>query len=333
MWERWRAPGVNLVAACLTIAVALGYAAGSVLAQDDGLDRIDLPDGWRPEGVTTMDGRLYVGSLAGGAIWAADPFTGEGSVLVEPRRGVVAVGVEAEPANGRLWAAGGRTGEVRAYDAASGELLRTYTVDAGFLNDLVATPEAIYVTDSFMPHLVVIPLRPDGGLRGTGRVTTLPLSGDLVFGDGDYNANGIVATDDGLILVQSQPGALFHVDPESGETRAIDVGDAELLWGDGLELGGTRLYVARNRFDVVSVVELDPETGNARLVEQLTSDALDVPSTAALIDGDLWAVNARFGTDAPAEAAYWLTQLDVGAGGDTAPDETQPVETEPSAAG
>ena len=55
-------------------------------------------------------------------------------------------------------------GEVRVYDSESGELLATYPFEAGFLNDVVVTPDAVYVTDSFMPQLVVVPLGEDGAL-------------------------------------------------------------------------------------------------------------------------------------------------------------------------
>ena len=48
---------------------------------------------------------------------------------------------------------------------------------AGFLNDLVVTDTAVYVTDSFNAWLDVIPLGPNGELPATDAVTTLPLSG------------------------------------------------------------------------------------------------------------------------------------------------------------
>ena len=58
----------------LSALLLVGLGAGSVVAQDSP-DRIDLPDGWRPEGVTVLDGTLYAGSLGDGAIWAIDPTT------------------------------------------------------------------------------------------------------------------------------------------------------------------------------------------------------------------------------------------------------------------
>lgn len=299
----------RLAAATVALAGALVLPALTTVAQAP--DRIDLPADWRPEGVTSRGDQLYVGSLDGGAIWVADSNTGEGSILVPDVKGKVAVGVEAEVVNGRLWVAGGPTGEVRAYDIESGELLRVYPFEAGFINDLVATPDAIYATDSFMPQILVIPLRPDGGLRGPGRATSIPLSGDLVYDEDGFDANGIVATPAGLVVVQSQPGALFLVDPESGETSAIDAGGAELVWGDGLEINGQTLYVVRNRLETVTVLALDDAFEAATLLAELTSEDLDIPTTAALTSNGLWVANARFGTPNSPQNEFWLTRLDV----------------------
>ena len=67
------------------------------------------------------------------------------------RTGRVTVGLDYEDGAHRLWAAGGPTGEVRAYDARTGEILETYSVTAGFLNDVAVTEDAVYVTDSLHP--------------------------------------------------------------------------------------------------------------------------------------------------------------------------------------
>ena len=185
----------------------------------DRSDRVDLPAGWQPEGITSLGGSLFVGSLADGAIWRVDAATREGEVFVPGTDGAVAVGVEADEANGRIWVAGGNTGLVRAYAADSGELLQTYAFVGGFLNDLVATREAVYVTDSNVQQLGVIPLGADGSLPDPSAATTLPLSGDLVYQEDAFNANGIVAAPVGLILVQSGTGGLFRVDPATGRRR------------------------------------------------------------------------------------------------------------------
>ena len=298
-------------AGILTIALI----AAPVAAQDEGLDRLELPNGWAPEGITTDGTSLFAGSLADGAIWRVDPAAGEGAILAEGAEGRVAAGIEHD-AYGRLWTAGGPTGEVRAYDAASGELLATYTLAGGFFNDIAATEDAVYVTDSFVPQLLAIPLGADGALPDVEAVTPIPLSGDLVYGEG-FNVNGIVAAPAGLIVVHSGNGELYRVDPATGEAALVDIGDVSLIGGDGMELDGDILYVLRNSSNLVVALELDEEVASASLVAELTADGFDVPTTLALLGDDLWAVNARFGNDPTPETEYWITRLDAidGSGG------------------
>jgi streptogramin lyase len=284
--------------------------SGLAAPADGGLDRIDLPAAWQPEGLTLLDDQLFVGSLADGAIWSADPRTGEGSVFVPGSEGAVAVGLEADEANGRLWVAGGDTGEVRVYAADGAELLETYRFEAGFLNDLVATPDAVFITDSFMPQILVVPLGEDGSLPPPDQARALPISGDLEYGEG-FNANGIVAVPAGLIVVHSSAGELFRVDPASGVSARIDLGDATVTAGDGMELDGDTLYVVRNQLNQIVVLELDEGATSATQVAELSDEGFDVPTTVALVGDDLWAVNARFGTEATPDTQYWVTRLDA----------------------
>jgi outer membrane protein assembly factor BamB len=309
-------PMRRFATAGLTGILTIALAAAPVTAQEETLDRIELPDGWAPEGITTDGSSLFAGSLADGAIWRADPMSGEGELLAAGAEGRVAAGVDHD-GFGRLWAAGGPTGEVRAYDADSGELLATFSLEAGFLNDIAATDEAIYVTDSFMPQVLVIPLGEAGELPDAEAVTALPLSGDLVYGEG-FNVNGIVAAPAGLIVVHSGNGQLFRIDPASGASSLIDSGDVSLTGGDGLELDGDTLYLLRNTSNLVVALELDAAAESAALLAEVTSDDFDVPTTMALVGDDLWAVNARFGTEATPETQYWITRVDTVEAADTA---------------
>jgi sugar lactone lactonase YvrE len=293
----------------LVAVAALAIAAPSAaLAQ--GPDRIDLPPGWQPEGITSDGTTLYAGSLADGAIWKGDAATGEGMVLAPGADGRVTVGVDIDPGSGVLWAAGGPTGQVHAFDAESGELLETYQFEAGFLNDVAITPEAVYVTDSFVPQLIAISLPEDGSVPMEADAAAMALSGDLEYGDG-FNLNGIVSTDIGLVVVHSPTGGLYRVDPDTAQTSSIDTGGADLTAGDGLELLGSSLYVVRNQLNQVAVVELAEDLTSGELVDTITADDLDVPTTVAYVDGSLWAANARFGTDATPDTEYWLTRIDA----------------------
>jgi len=301
----------------LSLALIVAAGAAPVAAHDKDSEagnfpaRIDLPDGFAPEGITAGRGtKVFVGSLVNGAIWEGDVRTGMGRILVPGVAGTVAVGVEYEARANRLWVAGGPTGAVRVYDATSGSLLSTYTFSpAGFLNDLVVTRNAVYVTDSGVQQLGVIPLERNGPLPASTAARTLPLTGDISFVAGQFNANGIVAAGGWLIVVQSNTGMVFRVDLQSGLAKAIDLGGASVSFGDGLELRGRTLYVVRNQLNQVAVFRLRPQLATARLKGTITNTGLNIPTTAALQAGRLWAVNARFGTPVEATTDYWITRL------------------------
>jgi sugar lactone lactonase YvrE len=300
----------------LMLAMVMAAGAAPVAAHDAARPagfpvRIDLPNGWAPEGITAGRGTtVFAGSLVDGAIWKGDVRTGRGRVLVPGVAGNVAVGVEYEARANRLWVAGGPTGAVRVYDATSGRLLQTYTFSpAGFLNDLVVTRGGVYVTDSFVQQLAVIPLGRHGRLPDPAATMTLPLSGDISFVAGQFNANGIVARAGWLVVVQSNAGKLFRVDPRTGAAVAMDLGGASVSFGDGLELHGRTLYVVRNQLNQVDVHRLGARLTTSRLEGTITSPDLAVPTTIAFQAGRLWAVNARFGTPVTPTTPYWITRL------------------------
>ena len=133
---------VRRLAVLVALAMGLSLAVVPAVAAHDGHPsdlptRIDLPNGWRPEGIESWGKWLYAGSLQDGAIWRANAKNGKGRVLVPGETGKVATGLHLDRW-GRLWAAGGPTGEVRVFNARNGKLLQTYTFGAGpmFLNDL-----------------------------------------------------------------------------------------------------------------------------------------------------------------------------------------------------
>ena len=295
----------------LSLVIAPAVAAHGPNAHGSLPSRIDLPDAWQPEGITAGRGAtFYVGSIPGGAIWKGNFRTGNGKVLVPSVIGQVAVGVDYDWRKGRIWVAGGPTGDVRVYNRW-GKLLETYHFTSAmppFLNDLVVTRTAVYVTDSFNQQLDVIPLGRHGGLPAPSKGYSLSLTGEIAYQAG-FNANGIVARSGWLILVQSNTGLLFRVDPRTGVARKIDLGGYLVLNGDGLELHGRTLYVVRNQSNLVAVFRLGSRLKSARLLGELKSSGLDIPTTAAFSLGHLWVVNARFGTPPTATTEYWITRL------------------------
>ena len=299
----------------LSIGLVLGIAVAGfapVAAAHSPLpDRIDLPAGFQPEGIESgPGGRLYAGSLANGAIWTVNARTGVERILVPGVAGRVAVGLHLDRF-GRLWVAGGPTKTIRVYEARTGAPLQTYTFPTtGFLNDLDVTRNAVYATDSFNQQLAVVPLGPGGLLPEPAAATTLALTGDIAYTTG-FNANGIAAKGGWLVLVQSNTGLLFRVDPRTGLARTIDTGGYSVTFGDGLEFRGHNLYVVRNQLNTVAKLRVNGRLLTARLVGEITAEPgeLDVPTTATVRLGALWVVNARFGTPPTPETEYWITRL------------------------
>jgi len=301
---------IFLVAFSLVATVA----AAPVAATTPFPSRINLPNGWQPEGITAGRGDfVYAGSLANGAIRKVNVRTGASRTLVAGVSGASAAGVEYDFRNDRIWVAGASTGEVRVYAARTGRLLKTYTFPgSGFLNDLVVTPRAVYITDSGQANLKVIPLGIGGRLRPASAAHTLALTGFPVVA-GQFNANGIVYTGGWLIVVNTYTGELFRINPRTGVSRKINIGSASVTFGDGLELRGSprgmTLYVVRNQMNKVAAFHLGFLLRSARLVGTITSAGLDVPTTVAFKDGRLWAVNARLNTTPTPDTAYWITRL------------------------
>lgn len=283
-------------------------------------ETVPLPDGIRPEGITSGPGtRFYVGSLADGRIVAGDLLTGRSSTLLAGATGRALRGLFWDSRTNLVWAAGnvGSVGHVWAVDGTTGTVVRDVIVPgAVFLNDLVVLGNAVWVTDSRVvpDRLTRIALTP-GGAPTAAAPTFVPLTGAWPQGNGtDVNANGIRALADGsLVLNNSRVGGLWQVDPATGDTSEIPVsGGPGITGGDGLVLDGRFLYNVRGSGQAeVSVLELVPvgSAWAARWRGARTDETLDVPSTATLAGGWLWAVNARFGVASPGTASYWVTRL------------------------
>ena len=314
-----------LAAGAMSLMVAaLVPLQGAAHAEDDDRhhelpDRVELPDGWQPEGITTDRRSLFVGSLAGGGIWQANPRTGDGDILEPGVTGRVGVGIDYDRRRDLLWVAGGPTGQVRAHDADTGDVVATYDFAAPdpdkprFLNDLTVTRRGVFVTDSMYQELMVVPLDRDADmpLPPASAAMTLTLTGDLEFVEG-FNLNGIVRFEGKLLAIQSNTGELFRINPRTGDTDEVDLHGKTLVNGDGLERDEDILYVVRNEDHMISVVELDDGDGDpeGRVVANLRSDDFDVPTTVALTRDSLWVVNARFGIEMPEKAEYWVTRID-----------------------
>ena len=272
---------------------------------------IALPAGFQPEGIAVGKGHtFFVGSIPTGAIYRGDLRTGAVSPLVTAQPGRNAIGLAVDQRN-RIFVAGGPTGQGYVYEGRTGTTLASFQLATGdgptFVNDVVVTKDAAWFTDSFRAVLYRLAIARDGTLGG---VTTVPLGGDFALADG-FNANGIDATPDGdtLVLVQSNTGRLFTVNPASGFADSIELSGGDVPFGDGILLDGRTLYVVQNQLNRVAVVALSASLGSGTIVGHLTSSDFDVPTTIAEFGTRLYAVNARFGVPNPGEAEYSVVQL------------------------
>jgi hypothetical protein len=276
---------------------------------------IPLPNGFQPEGIASGEGTdFYVGSLAGGAVFKGDLRTGEGQVLVQPQEGRVSVGMWFDPRTDYLFVAGGPTGAGYVFDGESGENIASFqfTGPGSFINDVVVTRTAAYFTNSFHPFIYEVPLMEDGSIPVAATAQEIELGGDFAMGSG-FNANGIDATSNGewLVIVNSTLGAIYRVDPGSGEADLIDPGEGFVINGDGILLDGKTLYVVQNADNQIAKLQLNPELTSAELVQTFT-DAdypLRVPTTIAEFGHSLYAVNARFDTPPTADTEYEVVKV------------------------
>ncbi|MFD0660553.1 NHL repeat-containing protein [Thermocatellispora tengchongensis] len=214
-------------------------------------------------------------------------------------------------ARGRLFVAGGSGGDARVLDARTGAVLATYRLATGaaFVNDVVLTKDAAYFTDSTNPVLSKLPLGSKGTLPAAPVQT--PLTGEIAYGAG-INANGIAETPDGraLLIVQSNTGALFRVDPDTGAAAKVDLGGETLVNGDGLLLLGRTLYVVQNRLNTVAVIKMSRDGRSGRVTERLTDPRFDVPTTVAAFGDRLYLPNARFTTTPAPDTPYDVVAIE-----------------------
>jgi sugar lactone lactonase YvrE len=300
-----------LLFAGLVAVAALAALPSSAHRGKDFPKTIALPNGFQPEGIVIAAKTFYVGSIPSGAIYRGDVRTGQGAVLVPAASGRAAVGVDIDKRK-RLFVAGGPTGKAFVYDARNGSLIREYTLTTAsprFINDVVVTRRGAFFTDSNNQQLYRIPIGRGGELGATSE--TLQLTGDLSYSAG-FNLNGIDATRDGrwLVVVQSNEGKLFRVNPRTGKTRELALAGGNVSMGDGILLEGKTLYVVQNFLNQIAVVRVDRRLREGTIKRLIKDPLFDIPTTIDDVGDVLYAVNARFNTPSPTTATYNLVRVD-----------------------
>lgn len=313
-----RALSRTLTATGAAAALALTLTAPATAASRSFPETVPLPSGSSPEGIAGGKGNaFFAGSRNDGSIVKGDLRTGRSQPFVPGRsRGQAAVGMQYDPGTDRLWVAGGgpgaRTGlgTVTAYDGTTGERVFERVVEgAGFLNDVAITKDAVYVTDSFRPVLVQVPLGPGGALPDD--VVQQPLTGDFRQPDG-FGLNGVRALPGGDLVAVSSSGGLFRVETSDFSTDRVEVRGGDETGGDGLELVGSTLYVVyAYGQDQVASFRLGPDARYATFRDTFTEPAFDRPTTATFAAGRLWAVNGRFDEPDAPTTEYQVVRVDL----------------------
>jgi sugar lactone lactonase YvrE len=282
------------------LAALIGLVPAASVAAASRPSSYTLPgDAVFPEGVAYQPttGNFFVSSTTDGSILrgnvmepAAAPFIAGGGVQFS------AIGVKVDDA-GRLIVAGGVTGEVRVYDAATGSPIRTFTTGAGgFLNDIaVAKNGDLFVTDSFRPVLWRIPAAEIGPGAPAAAEAWLDLTGTIPYVPGQFNVNGIVATGNGKRLVVSQAftSELFRIDVATKAVTEVDLG-GEAVAGDGLALAGRILYAGEPFLGQIAKVSLSGDLSTGTVLSRTTDTSFLTPTTVAVAAGRLLVVNSQF---------------------------------------
>jgi sugar lactone lactonase YvrE len=287
----------------LAVTAAAPSAAAAPARHGSWPAVFDLPAGFQPEGIAIGKAPYaYFGSRVDGDIYRASLRTGRGAVISQGP-GTQSLGLKIDN-RGRLFVAGGNGGNARVINAATGAVLKSYTLQTvpSFINDVTLTGGAAWYTDSTNPVLFKLPLGRSGRLPA--EAVRVPLTGDLAYATG-INANGIAPSPDGrgLIIVQSNTGKLFRTS-YSGVTTQIDLGVESVPNGDGLWLRGNTLYVVQNRQNVITRIQLDKHATTGTVVSRTTDPGFDVPTTIAAYGKRLYLPNARFTTTPTPETEY-----------------------------
>lgn len=303
----WRALAASLLGLALVIPLA-----GTAQAGPRFPNRIELPDAFLPEGIAIGPGhQAYFGSRADGDIVRVDLKTGQRRVISQGP-GTPSVGLKSDQL-GLLYVAGGPSGTGRIVSTKTGKIVKSYTFTTApsFVNDVVLTRGMAWFTDSLQAKLYGVPLARHGKPAKASKLAVLPLTGAWAQTSGVNNANGISTTPDrrDLLVVQSNTGFLFRVNPRTGRATRVDLGSTLLTAGDGLLRQGRILYAVENRLNTVAVVKLNRAGTKGSQVAALFSPDFDVPTTIAAYGKSLYLPNARFSTPPEPNTRYWVTKI------------------------
>jgi hypothetical protein len=276
-----------------------------------------LPGATSAEGIAHGEGStFYAGDLFAGDVFRGDLEKGTAELFIDAPQGRWAVGMDADTGRDLLYVAGGGTGQAYVYDLRTGATVATYQFappsppDADppttLVNDVTVTEAGAWFTESRRGVLYFVPIDHHG--RPGAEFRTLTLRGPAAETPGPYNLNGIAEVRHGgtLVVAHTADGALYTVDPATGDSARI--AGVSVPTVDGIVLHGRRLWAVQNS-NQVTEVRLDGDLTAGSVVDVITSDLFQVPTTAIRHDGRLAVVNAKFDTGLPPTAEQYEVVL------------------------
>ena len=294
--RRRAAAGFLALAALLVPApVASAGEAQSAQSRAEEVAPVILLDGAKgAEGIAAAGStRFFAGDLVTGDIYRGDLRNNKATKFIDAPAGRMAVGMKVDRDNDLLFVAGGPTGQAYVYDTDTGKTVKTYqlTKKEAFINDVALTDHGAWFTNSRQAELYFIPVDDDGDL---GTVRTLAVTGPAADTKAQFNLNGIAYSRDArrLVVAHSGNAALYTVSPRTGASTAIT--GVKVPNVDGILVRGNTVWAVQNS-NQVSRLRVNFHESTAKLREVITSPHFNVPTTAALFDDTLAAVNAKFG--------------------------------------
>ncbi len=321
----------------LLTLLALLWGGISVFAQDQAMtvcepESYALPGAFVvPESITynPQTNRFYVGSAATGEIFTGVVGDAESVEIFSPagadgRLGALGMEVDAE---GRLFVAGSRTGQIYVYDTETGDLIAQFDTiaatgvaanESGFphnLTDVAITPDGdVFVTDAFLPYLYRVYENSSGDLEleifidftdtPVEYQTPVPLDQIRSMEDNvsGFNINSITATPDGqyLLIGQTNTGLLFRVALEDRTIAPVDLG-GETLYSDDLLLVDDLLYVnaivdmtmGAETPTAIIIVRVNDDYTAGEALTTYTDDRFNFQTSFVFVEGCLLATNSQ----------------------------------------